>query len=287
MPEPRFEIPFHKRFRHAEKRPHLEALATPVKRAPSAFWIEGARLHMERIVPQEQARRIGQTADREVARRIMQAPVRHMHTLFQQEFRADAEGVQAAKQETLNLRGRFDPSPLGPQDDFNRITQGVGTAYKQMFGMTPPGRYAHEAREKLARMTGCEAIGDKSSYAVMVGVPKDMPDVVVKVCTGRDAFIPYARACLDGELSGKHFLKVYSAAEVQPGVWVFVIERLWYKLECSEYNSLDLCDWPSQRTELHRNIMEVRVVTGRSTDLHDGNIMKRRDGTVVLLDPVF
>tara|TARA_Y100000296_G_scaffold66371_1_gene78411 strand:+ start:39228 stop:40067 length:840 start_codon:yes stop_codon:yes gene_type:complete len=278
MPDPKFNIPLHQRFRHAQKRPHLEALKTPefAERVRPVFRDEDMKVFKRpadrpvnpfEIIPVDQLDRIMQAEHAEQERKEMLELV-------------------AIMQQPAMPKPKPKPNSTRPADDFDRITQGVHREYSSMFGTRKPERYADDARKQLAARTGCEAIGDESCYAVMVGVPKDMPDVVVKVCTDGDAFIKYANACYKGKLKGEHMLKVYSAAEVQPGVWVFVTERLWYKMEMDEFVSHRFHEYRMQQSDIHRAICEVQAATRCSTDLHPGNVMKRRDGTVVLLDPV-
>ena len=157
-------------------------------------------------------------------------------------------------------------------------------------------------REKLAAANNCIAIGDGSCYADMVAVPRDYPDVVIKICSGRDVFIDYARLCVNGTLKGKHHLKVHSEAEIAPGVWLFVMERLAKKLTKREYEMTIervMGGWglPSRGKYVHicdgldRDMMAIRRALDATDvpycmDLHRGNVMCRKDGTIVYLDPV-
>ena len=160
----------------------------------------------------------------------------------------------------------------------------------------------YELRERLAEANNCIAIGQSSCYADMVAVPRDYPDVVIKICSGSDAFIDYAHLCVTGVLTGKHHLKVYSEAELSPGVWLFVMERLDRPLKAREWEMTveranGWRDLPKRgmyagvcksiREDLNKMDREM-TERGMSfcSDLHKGNVMCRKDGTIVLLDPV-
>lgn len=156
-------------------------------------------------------------------------------------------------------------------------------------------RQKDELREALAEANNCIAIGRGSCYADMVAVPKDYPSVVIKICHGHDAFIDYAHACVSGKLKNKHHLKVYSEAEIGPGVWLFVMERLADHVTLNEadivWRANNAAAWgeraPRGGTSLKKALAELRShLPGCCTDLHTGNLMKREDGTIVLLDPV-
>lgn len=147
--------------------------------------------------------------------------------------------------------------------------------------------------DALTTKLGLNPIGHGSCYAVVVGVPPELPDVVVKVCVKGDAFIHYACACADGRLVGPHFLRVYSATMIETdndagGAWVFVMERL-----PTEGTYDDACVVNDRRHPglfaALNSIAAVMNAEGGSDwgfDLHTGNVMRRADGTIVLLDPV-
>ena len=158
-------------------------------------------------------------------------------------------------------------------------------------------------RQELATANNCIAIGDNSCYADMVAVPRDYDNIVIKICSGQDAFIDYAHFCARGVLTGESHLKIYSETEIAPGVWLFVMERLATKMTPQEWDkkvSRGLDRWSSipQRGRYARANRLVREGwkaleqafndAGKDfcRDLHRGNIMCRADGTPVLLDPV-
>ena len=178
------------------------------------------------------------------------------------------------------------------------------TAFASSYSKLKEGGFMWKSdmREKLAEANNCIAIGATSCYADMVAVPKDYPDVVIKICSGNDAFIDYARNCANGTLKGKHHLVVYSEAEIAPGVWLFVMERLAKKLTKREYEMtvervtngwglpsrgkyVHVCEGLERDLDAMRNALDADDVP-YCLDLHRGNVMSRTDGTIVYLDPV-
>lgn len=178
------------------------------------------------------------------------------------------------------------------------------TAFASSYSKLKEGgfMYKSDMREQLAEANNCIAIGAGSCYADMVAVPKDYPDVVIKICSGTDAFIPYARLCANGTLKGKHHLLVHSEAEIAPGVWLFVMERLeggltqrqwemtvaraangWFMPERGRYAGI--CKTLRADLDAIRSAFSVED-RNYCEDLHRGNVMFRKDGTIVLLDPV-
>ena len=166
-------------------------------------------------------------------------------------------------------------------------------------------KYRHakyELRQELAEANNCIAIGQGSCYADMVAVPREYPDVVIKICSGNDAFINYAHLCVTGVLTGKHYLNVYSEAELAPGVWLFVMERLDRPLKAREWEMTveranGWRDLPTRgkyagickgiRESLNKMERELdKRFMCFCLDLHKGNVMARKDGTIVLLDPI-
>lgn len=159
-------------------------------------------------------------------------------------------------------------------------------------------------RQELAEANNCIAIGDTSCYADMVAVPKDYPNIVIKICPSHDKFITYAKCCLSGEISGPHIPKIYSGTEINDGAWLFVMERLERPLSEEEKERIIDCacfDWSNSIPtrgkyakvckaikETKENICSVMDTTDDCWcfDLHYGNFMCRKDGTIVFLDPV-
>lgn len=136
-----------------------------------------------------------------------------------------------------------------------------------------------------AALSGCTPIGVASVYAGMVAVPKDLPEVVVKVCANpRDGYILFALLCLQGKFPEPIWPRVHSATKVG-NAWVFLIERL-------EEARNDVDDVRSfQRGESRRYTAQLRERLGEYAssvciDDHRGNFMRRKDGTMVLMDPV-
>ena len=161
-------------------------------------------------------------------------------------------------------------------------------------------------REKLAEANNCIAIGKSSCYADLVAVPKNYSDIVIKICSGTDRFIDYANFCHFGELTGEHFLKVYSSTEIAKNVWLFTMERLERELTQREY---DLTvnrsqSWYSYNIPTRGKYARICKSLKQTLndldqffdyklgdryygfDLHRNNVMWRKDGSLVLLDPI-
>lgn len=159
-------------------------------------------------------------------------------------------------------------------------------------------------RQDLATANNCIPIGASSCFADMVAIPRDYQDVVIKICSGNDSFIKYAHLCMSGKLNGKHHLKIFSETEIAPGVWLFVMERLYAELTIHEWEMTvrrvsaphwyelpkrgkyaGICKTLQNDLRLIRRMMDDEY-GGYSLDLHRGNVMRRKDGTIVYLDPV-
>lgn len=160
-------------------------------------------------------------------------------------------------------------------------------------------------RQELAAANNCIAIGNSSCYADMVAVPRDYPDVVIKICSGEDMFIKYAHLCATGRLIGPSHLKIFSETEIAPGVWLYVMERLDRHPTPKEMEmTVDRVrkEWLMPKRgryagickRLHADLNEMIVALEESgldlgdfcTDLHRGNVMYRKDGTLVYVDPI-
>lgn len=168
----------------------------------------------------------------------------------------------------------------------------------------------NKLRLDMAKANNCIAIGEDSCYADMVAVPKDYPEVVIKICPKEDKFVHYAHACFAGQLPGPNMLKVYSEVKISEDAWLFVMERLDRSLTEHEWEMtvvradtlyMDLpkrgryataCRTLRQSKERIKAVMnEVErkindIDFWWSFDIHEGNFMKRKDGTIVYLDPV-
>ena len=130
----------------------------------------------------------------------------------------------------------------------------------------------------------------------LVAVPKENSDLVIKICPRGDEFIHYAKACMSGELYGGAFLNVYEAKEFANGSWMFVVEKaersmdheFWDNIRWTfcGYNDFELSEEQRKTVEyLTPQVQQIRD-KGWFLDLHRGNVMYRKDGSIVLIDPV-
>lgn len=180
-------------------------------------------------------------------------------------------------------------------------TSSFASSYFKIKEENQDNRY--KLRQDLASANNCIPIGASSCFADMVAIPREYQDVVIKICSGNDAFIKYAHLCVSGKLTGKHHLKIFSETEIAPGVWLFVMERLSHELTVHSWNMTvqrardsyytlpkrgkyaGICKTLQHDLRLIRRFMDDEY-GGYYLDLHRGNVMCRKDGTIVYLDPV-
>lgn len=146
---------------------------------------------------------------------------------------------------------------------------------------------------------GWIAIGEDSSFAHLVAVPKAMPNVVVKVIdSAEDGFYHYAKALYEGDLDGPGFPLIHALTEPDAeGLSVVVMERLTDLDECDrEYYRLARAgirageDWYGMEGFAAWYDALWARGTRCQLDLHNGNFMTRvgpsGDRQLVLLDPL-
>lgn len=110
-------------------------------------------------------------------------------------------------------------------------------------------------------------------------------DFVIKVVEPSDAVYDLLQRIHSKEIRSKHFPKVFTFQKIE-NVALVVMERL-YTFESARQVSSEL------RSRRFRNIEEslrkifknLRKFHNRE-DCHSGNIMQRKDGTIVLVDPI-
>lgn len=154
--------------------------------------------------------------------------------------------------------------------DVERIIDGVREHSSNMLDYRE-GKYV--ARIILAKKLGLTPIGEQSTYADMVAVSEQRPDVVIKVVPKHDGFRKYAELILSGEISSKHAPHIFSITCVGNS-YVIIMERLWVK--CTR----DDC----ARKECRELVSQLERIHG-TCDLHSGNYMRRTDDTMVIIDP--
>lgn len=164
-----------------------------------------------------------------------------------------------------------------------------------------------------AKELGLVTIGEKSSYALAIGYHAEMPNVVVKVVNidedgpFRDRSYHFLKAIYDGDLSGVHLPEVYSVTEIGKTA-VILMEKLealdddldvhdsdfdsdFYNLPedvnydvCTIRNALD-----GEEIEGYEDVAQLVdwiIYNSFTIDCHMGNMLKRDDGTIVLIDVV-
>ena len=150
-------------------------------------------------------------------------------------------------------------------------------------------------RELCNKSIGLNTTTGEGNCCVTVGVHPDIPDVFIKVVTNDDPCIQYMQAILDGELSGKLFIKVHNLIKIDKHTLI-LMERLdtdevgYQVAKDIEYNedvsAHGICqkelqafhDWFDSKLRANWRI---------DIDIHSSNVGKRKDGSYVLFDPVF
>ncbi|MEL6509058.1 MAG: hypothetical protein AAFQ32_04660 [Pseudomonadota bacterium] len=181
------------------------------------------------------------------------------------------------------------------QVDIEQLTKSVTSRLtgKQVGSASGGGKERRKLREGLADQLGITDIsGNVGSNAAVVAVHNDAPDVVVKVVPEHDHFVCFAYAVQQGHIKSKHFPAVYSITKVDDQ-YVVLVERIHDEVGAYEY-----------RTEV-RHVVERLLGDGRTSlvkasmmlakwvgtwsviDHHSGNFRKRKDGTLVFIDPVW
>lgn len=159
-----------------------------------------------------------------------------------------------------------------------------------------PAMSAPLKRGNSASRFGLKPIGESSSYAVAVGVHKDLPDVVVKVVNARDdGFYWYALAIYRGIIKGPHLPVILSVTEPSDqGLSVVAMERLYLVPESRRRTRLNFGQRMGHLANFVQgkcpdDLAKVRDLAdhmGLRIDAHSGNWMyRRKDRHIVLIDP--
>jgi hypothetical protein len=140
------------------------------------------------------------------------------------------------------------------------------------------------------------------AFSTVLGHPKS--DRVIKVCHNPDAWIDYVYWGAKQGYAGRFVPKVYSFKK-HPDFYVAVMEKLEYtashadrkseayvannlislSLDCNNDTAKQLLDLIVPGMEAFSVAMKERF-KGERLDIHGGNIMFRKDGGMVVVDPV-
>ncbi len=145
--------------------------------------------------------------------------------------------------------------------------------------------------ENKLRSLGCELLG-KGLYSNVFSIPNT--DKVIKV-GGMDKWPTYIKWATENGHAGKFAPKVYSL-KFHDEFYVAIMERLVCtvgELRDAEYHSnnpqvrifLTMSYESCEAIDFHIYIMELQHRRW-SGDLHEGNVMVRHDGQMVITDPV-
>lgn len=160
---------------------------------------------------------------------------------------------------------------------YDNLTERVAIAFKE--AETREINDYQTLRGYVAAKSGMYPMGRTSHFADLVACPDDNDDLVVKATSkSDDGFILYALMCYHGMIEADWALKVFSAKRVGRR-WLFVLERL-HKHEHMNYDERDAVS-----TAL-RDAVGPYCRGLPSLDLHSGNVMRRKDGSLCVLDPL-
>lgn len=135
-----------------------------------------------------------------------------------------------------------------------------------------------------AELLGLELVEGRGNFALAVGSPKGMPDVVVKVCSD-EPYRYFINAVYNGELSSPMYPVVHSLAEVEDKL-VVVMERLIPPEGDAEDQETDLETF--LESDDFQPLSEWIDRSPYEEDMHIGNVMIRpATGELVVIDPIW
>jgi hypothetical protein len=147
-------------------------------------------------------------------------------------------------------------------------------------------------RIDLATANNCYPIGKNSAFAYMVGIPYENENVVIKIVDKHDGFLYYAKACHEGILNGIHMLKVYSIHELNNNYFLVVMERADRhltndELKVIQYNMHESDPLYEEYISVQNSMDEImELFSDWAMDMGCNNIMKRKDNSLVIIDPI-
>lgn len=161
----------------------------------------------------------------------------------------------------------------------------------------PPIFYEIDSYTYLNEIPEWEFLGRGSFASVFAS--DSYPDVVLKIANARDAWRIYALHCLYGVITGPHSLKIHAVRYIkEKDIIVAVMERLeplseenHEKIFSTNPRSKNIREFYDVLSGSLLEFFEVLDNSYSSTkcvfDLHDDNIMQRKDGTIVVTDPIW
>jgi len=159
--------------------------------------------------------------------------------------------------------------------------------------LSKDGKEDSKKKDRFAERCGLTSLSSRGSFAALVGVHEDLPEVVIKVVPNYDMFLPFAEGVLDGRYKHKWFPKVYSVTRLETHS-IVTLELL--PDPCSDYDKggyfdrlvrtgSKYCDRKIER-DFVRIVEEFCLDNPRAqTDFHSDNIRQRSKGGKVIIDP--
>lgn len=158
-----------------------------------------------------------------------------------------------------------------------------------------------DKKEEFAELCGLTSVAAGGSFAAMVAVHEDLPDIVVKVVPNYDKYLCFAKDMMAGLLSEEFFPKVHAITDMGTHS-VVIVERIAEEVDvwddwktCAEidaiehdvlyYPEMDLVDVPDDT--MVGQLVRMANTHDALCDVHTGNFMKRADGTLVCIDPLW
>lgn len=152
-------------------------------------------------------------------------------------------------------------------------------------------RVSHTLCSEIAEQFGCNTATDGGimNFGVIIA-----DQFVLKIVGSDDAAYSFLRQVYNKDLRSKHFPKVWSFI-VCHNVAIVVMEKLvkieepldvsrkLRRVETPMHYKLKAKDLPNK---LYSDFWKLGRDKGWRRDCHSGNIMQRKDGTIVLFDPV-
>lgn len=156
----------------------------------------------------------------------------------------------------------------------------------------------YEDAQRLIRKLGFRRYIDDGVYS-QVFINNNRDYVVRVTSSEHDCWPAYARWAMKRSRS-KYVPKIYQVVDLPDGTNVGVIERLipltdhespptWGWIQSSSDVDENIKYWPGYLRRLIRDIHRIFVESGEydaEIDIHIDNVMKRKDGTWVITDPI-
>lgn len=151
-------------------------------------------------------------------------------------------------------------------------------------------------KTEFAERCGLRSISDAGTFAAMVAVHDDLPDVVIKVVPAYDKYLDIARECLAGTLDHPMLPTFYSITDLGTHS-IVVVQRIQHvidacdtvllgRIEAMDDDFCDDCDCDCDRSFMEL-MSDFCVRHDCMRDFHAGNFMTDDDGNLYCIDPVW